>query len=261
MIYLRKSRKTKTQKGRRNQIIFVIILLFILITTGSYVKGFSQWINRPLQATKNFVTAPFDSATNYFASKKSLESQNKELLSENKKLKIELLTLNSLKSENEELKEILNYSDQNYNKAIAKVLNKPPASPFDTFVIDIGEDNSSEDLNLSIGKKVYYKNIIIGEIKEVYSKSSIVELYSSPNKNISVVIVGNETTASGQSNGTFKVSLPRDISIETGEPIFSSGDVVGVVSAIDFESSNTFQDIYFAFPFQLNEIDWVEILQ
>jgi cell shape-determining protein MreC len=210
-------------------------------------------INNPVNTVKDFTVSPFNNLFTYFSSKKSLVEQNKELLSENKRLKIELLTLDSVKKENDKLKEVLEFNENSGEKVLAKVVNKPPNSPFDTFVVNTG------DAKVEISNKVYHKNILIGEVEEIYSKNSLIRLYSSPDKNISVTIAGNQSNATGQSNGTFKISLPKDLEVSVGEPVLSSGKIIGTIGAIDVESSNTFQDIYFAYPFKLKEIDWVEI--
>lgn len=255
MNYLQKN-KRQGQRSRMNQIILIVVLVAILFIFGSRVKGLVQIVDVPVNAVKNIIIKPFGTFFNYLKSKDSLSEQNAMLDETNKKLRIELLTIESLRKENEALKSALQYSPDRDDRSLAKVLNKPPFSPYDTFVIDLGNSSATVDA------QIYYQNVPIGKILETYAKTSVVKLYSSSGEKIVVNIGSNseEVEAVGVSNGGFIIQIPKDILVEVGQTVtLSTGQVVGIIEAIEQESSNTFQKIYFNYPFDLKDIDWVEV--
>jgi rod shape-determining protein MreC len=251
--YLQKNKK-QVSKKRFNQIIFVVILITILFFLGSFVRGTVHFLNIPIVATEKIIIKPITTFFNYLSSKNNLVEKNNILEEENKKLKIELLTINSLRDENKDLKEILNYDEKFSDYTLAKVLNKPPVSPFDTLVISLNKDKSV------LNQKVYFFDLPVGYISEIYNNSSIVKLYSSSGEKI-FVNIGNSVEnieAKGVGDGTFKIEIPKDIDIKTGEIVtLVTGDTVGLVQGIEMESSNTFQNVYFKYPFALRDMNWV----
>ncbi len=251
--YLQKN-KNQPRRKKIKQTIFIIVLFLILIVAGSFVRGTVHFFNLPIIAVQKVIVQPINLLFHYFISKDRLADQNAILSEENKKLKIELLTVNSLREENEELKKIVGYNEKISKYTPAKVLNKPPVSPFDTFVIDITDDETK------IGQKVYYESLPIGFIFEVYENSSVVKLYSSSSEKIPVNI-GEEiknVPARGINDGNFVIEIPKDITIEKGEMVtLSTGEIIGVVDGVLTENSNTFQNVYFKYPFSLNDINWV----
>jgi len=249
MIYHTKNKR----RGKKNIILIsVFVLVLVLLFFGSPVKRIFQSINIPVNNSFDFAKAPFIGVFGHIQSKNSLISENEILVKENKELKLELLTNQSLKSENENLKNSLEFKESRPESKTAKVINKPPFSPFDTFVIEFG------DKEIFVDNQVYYSNTLIGKVEEVFGKSAVVRLYSSPSIETQISILDKlDTNASGQGSGKFKISIPKDLEISEGEPVFKDGNLFGIIKVININESNTFKDIYFSYPFELNEIDWV----
>jgi cell shape-determining protein MreC len=252
MTYRQKNKRKN--KDRNKQIIFVIVLLLVLLFLGGPIKGLVQAINIPISRVSDAAVVPFSGMTNYFKSKNALSEQNKFLSNENKTLKIELLTLESLQEENMRLKEILEYQTVPQNRSLGRVLNRPPFSPFDTLVVDLGENS-----NTFVGAKTFFNNVLIGEVEEIYTNSSIVRLYSSGDHVSPVSIAGNQVEARGSGSGNFEILIPQQVEITIGEPVFLGDKVIGVVAEIDPTTSDVFQTIYFSYPFKLQELDWIEV--
>ncbi|HRY31129.1 MAG TPA: rod shape-determining protein MreC [Candidatus Paceibacterota bacterium] len=248
--------KKQELKRKIHQAILVVVILAALFFFGSFVRGLVQFINAPISAAKEIITRPFGTFFGYFASKSELVERNLALDGENKKLKIELLTVESLRRENDSLKDLLNYNQENPNNLLAKVLNRPPVSPYDTFVIDLGSDK------VAVAQEVFYQNIPIGRIAEVYSGSAIVRIYSSSGEKIFVDIDEDLTNieALGIGGGTFRAKIPKDLIIDVGAMVTLPGGVLlGQVEGIEPEPSDTFQNLYFRYPFKLSQIDWVTV--
>lgn len=274
MTYLQKN-KRNNRHSKINQIIFVIVLIVILFFAGSQVRGVAQFLNGPINIVKSVVYSPFETFFNYLKSKDNLVDQNSALTEENKRLKIELLSLDSLKQENQSIKNILKYSNPERTSVVSKVINSNSFSPYDTLVIDVGENS------VTVGDEVFYANVPIGKIFEVYRSSSVVKLYSFNSEKISVKILKPESIfdnaptadidpvitnqlsaeAIGISSGGFKISVPKDVLLNINDIITKDDYVIGQIGSIEFDSSNTFQNVYFNFPFRTSDIEFVEIIK
>jgi cell shape-determining protein MreC len=112
-----------------------------------------------------------------------------------------------------------------------------------------------------VGNKVYYSGVLIGEIEEIYKNTAVVRLYSSSNKTLFVNISGNETEAVGLGGAGFILTLPKDIEISELETIFVGDSPIGKVDSIESDQSGAFQNIYFRYPFNINDIEFVQISQ
>jgi len=117
------------------------------------------------------------------------------------------------------------------------------------------------EAEIFIGNKVYYSGVIIGEIEEVYKNTAVVRLYSSSEKTLFVNISGNETETTGLGGGGFILTLPKDIEIKEGETVFTDSAPIGRVDSIEEGSGGAFQKIYFRYPFNINDIDFVQVSQ
>jgi len=250
MTYHQRNKKIVNRKA-----VAVAVVLLILFFFGPSVKGIVQWFSNPIITTKNVIVSPFKTSAEYFKVKQSLIDENDKLKNENRRLEIENLTVDSLKKENESLRNIVEFKEQDQNLVVAKVISQPPFSPYDTFVLGLGE------AEIFIGNKVYYSGVIIGEIEEVYKNTAVVRLYSSSEKTLFVNISGNETETTGLGGGGFILTLPKDIEIKEGETVFTDSAPIGRVDSIEEGSGGAFQKIYFRYPFNINDIDFVQVSQ
>lgn len=255
MTYLQKSRKTRNDKKRIILTTLLVALLLILFFAGDTVKDFVHRVGRPIMTLSQKISSPILVIPDYFKTKTLLVDENESLIKENKRLKVELLTVDELQKENSDLKDILNYEEVPNERSLSRVISRPPLSPFDTFIIDLG------DKDVKIESEVFYKNILIGHVEEVFSSTSIVRLISSPDSE-SFVDIGSDiqTEAKGVGGGSFVVSLPKDVFVEIGNLVsFSNDGIIGPIEAIEIDPISTFQNAYFSFPFSPKEIDWVEV--
>ncbi|HMP67422.1 MAG TPA: rod shape-determining protein MreC [Candidatus Paceibacterota bacterium] len=257
MIYHQKNKNNKSNKKIRNFVI--VIILITLFFVGQKFFDFVHLINLSINNFKTFVQDSVSPVGVYFKSKNDLISKNKQLIEDNKKLKISALMSDFYQQENSQLKSIIEYKDPNTQKVFARVVNSPRNSPQDTFVIDVGEEI------LNIGDKIFHLNVPIGFVDELYRNSSVVRLYSAKNQKIPVEIYSDDaiilSEAIGSSSGNFKMSIPKDISINVDDSVFFENHLIGQVGGIEFDSSNTFQNVYFVFPFSISEIKFVEIIK
>jgi cell shape-determining protein MreC len=249
MIYRPKNKKTNYRK-------YIILILFfvILFFFGNFFRVFIQGLASPILNINSSIFSGLENLTSYFKSKNELQKINNELVAENQDFKIKLLTLQSTQKENEDLKNQLNFIDPQSKTIVTKIITKPPFSPYDTFVI-----NSNEQIKKD--QKVHYKNMLIGYIIETYDKTAIVKLYSSSDEKIPVQLSGNGFEAEGQGNLSFKIKIPKSLIIEEGIPVYASetNSILGVVEVIYSDEASAFQDLYFKYPININDLNYVEI--
>jgi cell shape-determining protein MreC len=192
-------------------------------------------------------------------SKYGLEVENQKLKDEIAARDAAALELDTLKSENESLKNTLGRTGK-AQVTLGVIISRPPVSLYDTLVLDIGTNDG-----IKVGDKVYASgDVLIGDIAEVYSSESKVSLYSTPGR-ITPVLVGTSTIAAsamGKGGGNFVIKLPVSTKVVQGAVITIPHIRVhtfGVIDAIQVDSSDSLQTILFRSPVNVNQLQFVEV--
>jgi len=264
MNYLSKNNYSFSNRKRHHHwrwlvIVFVIVgLLFSIPAT----RGVMMFLARPIWKIERALLDGLSSSWSLLSSKRTLVEENRRLSEENSKSEYYILVNNFLRNENDQLHDLLGRkSDKNTHSIMASVLIKPGRSPYDILIIDAGSN-----YNVSVGDLVSIESVVVGDVTEVYAETSKVELYSTPGKNLPVLIGPNsiQGEALGLGGGNFRVKLPKETEIKEGDSIVIpsiTSNVFGVVEKIISGDNNTFQDIYFKTPFNLSELKFIEILK
>lgn len=260
MNYHLKSKQKYEPKTR----IFAVVSLFIVLNLfgwlfPNFTRNTAFLVAKPLWSASVFVLKPFESIKDYFIFKSSLIKANQNLEEELRTLRLNDIDRESLSKENEELKRQLGRNVVS-NRVISRVLSKPPRSPYDTLIIDVGTLH-----NISIGSKVYSgENIIIGKITEVTNSTSVVELFTKGDlKQESILLrTGSSFTLVGRGGANFGLEVPKDTDIQWGDvfvyPGFSSY-ILGTVYYIDISSQGSFKTVYLRIPGNIFSTQWVSV--
>lgn len=260
MNYPLRNNSKPRNKNRRIKIGAVIILftaLFLISFTGA-LKGYLNKIALPFWRFDGFITQKFSNFFPIIGSKRSLILENRRLAEELNKIGSDLSVQKIIQKENEDLKALLGREEGENNLVLAAVLVKPGISPFDVIIIDVGFDKG-----VKAGDRVLYEgSVAIGEVEEVYDKSSKIKMYSSPGEKF-LTLVGDKSVqaeAEGLGGGNFSVKLPRDIEVKEGDaavvPSIATS-VFGFVQKIELNPTDSFQKILFKIPANLSELKWV----
>ncbi len=165
----------------------------------------------------------------------------------------------TLQSENEQLKALLGRSTDKEQMTLAAVLVRPPQSPYDSIIIDAGNN-----MGLLVGDIIYAEmHYAIGKVVEVSENRSVVMLFSSSGQKASVLI-GSSTTAvsaEGQGGGNFYIKLPRNIEIQKGDPVIwpdIQTILLGSVEVVDSGNGDAYAHIYFKSPININTLRYVQ---
>ncbi|MES3004608.1 MAG: rod shape-determining protein MreC [Patescibacteria group bacterium] len=254
--------KSKPGKSpNRNKIILIAVVFLILLGTSFFfapsARSGGRSVLTPLWSVRTAVLRPFSAIGQFFSFKTTLIEKNKVLEEENATLRLKSFDYDILLQENESLKSSLGRKE-NESFLFAKVLSKPPVSPYDTLVLDIG----SED-GVMLGSKVYLSsNVIIGLVKNVTPKTALVELFSSSSQEnqLTVLRTGSSFLIAGKGGGNLQLEVPKDTDIVWGD-VFVYPDlktsVLGTVYYVDATSQGSFKTIHirlFANIFEINSV-------
>ena len=258
------------EKGNRlfNKVFvsILIVIAIIIIVRIFFPNTFTnslQYISSPFWKAKNSSVEGVINSSQLLRSKRSLVFENDNLKTQIRESEFKLLEFEFLKQENRSLKELLSREVFDIkNTILGAVLARPNVSPYDTFVIDIGESS-----NIKKGESAYVSgNVFIGKIDKVYKNTSTVKLFSSPGEitPVSIGLQNISANAEGRGGGNFIVRLPRGTEVEKGD-IITMPDIniklFAIVEEIKADPSDPFVTILFKNPININDIKWVQVVK
>ena len=209
--------------------VFVVCILTIFSQSVSNIGGsFAQTIARPFLYINTSITTHVVSFIEHIHFRNTLITENTALRQTIDEDNIKLLDYDAVVAENTALKKSFARVIDTHNTILAYVLVRPPISPFDTIVIDIGTDTgvAVDDLVFIGG------NEIIGTVSNVYAHTSTVQLYSFPGRETQAIVSGEAVTLTGRGGGNFEITTPKNAEIALNTPVILPGinqRVLGVV--------------------------------
>tara|TARA_B100000989_G_scaffold275782_1_gene235582 strand:+ start:258 stop:1487 length:1230 start_codon:yes stop_codon:yes gene_type:complete len=259
IIAIRSAFLKKSTKQKFSLLTLVFFSIFIIVLSSFELKAirFTKSIIKEIvyrssfivSIPENFILSTYlnlNEYTNYYKEYKNTKKELDDLKSENISTKI-------IRSENEELKSLIDGYSFTSNKILAKVI-VDHESPFLRSIII----NKGSKEKIKIGTNIYDRNYLVGRVIEVNYTTSRVLLLTDLNSNIPISITPGNTQAIVAGNGDkrgeikyIKSDLINKIESEsiaytsgTGS-IFKSGIPVGIVK-FDGEDlkSKIFVDFY-----------------
>lgn len=276
MTYL-ESRNKRSGAGRAigwSLLVAVVLMAIIHFFMPHFFPGIFTTIARP------FWRMEFSFQSGSIRSPSALLEENEALKRTIMENEVRLQSVTALEAENAELKSVLGRNVPSPASAsttasstvvvsasaipdgytLSAILKRPPATAYDEFIIDVGNDH-----NLSVSKKVYAPgNVLIGHVSQVLDDTATVILYSSPGEKYEV-LVGVErapATATGRGGGQYKTELPRDVTVKEGDFVINpslNDRPFGIVTAVLADPAEPFQTVLFAPPVNIYELRWVLI--
>lgn len=244
--------KSKPKNENRKKIIIILFVYFCLSVFGLFFgesfRGLVWGISRPMWATSSYITTPFSSIAGYFSKQSELIARNIALEEELEKTRVKLLDYDLILKENQNLKEEFGRGSVS-GKMLSVILSKPPRSPYDTLVLDVGSENG-----VVPGSRVYIgENIVIGLITNITPRTSLVNLFSTSGEKQEVTLsrTGESFLLEGRGGGNFKIEVPSDTDIVWGDTFVYPGisqSVIANVYYIDTSSQSSFKTVYLKTP-------------
>lgn len=255
--------KSKPKYPHRISVIFVVVL-FVLLSLSAFlfpnaIRTSLYSVSRPLWSFGGLTAKSFVSVKNFFIFKSMLVDKNLFLQDELSSLRLKQIDYEILLKENQDLKTELGRRGKS-NRIIANILSKPPQSPYDTFIIDVGSESG-----VSIGDKVYISSsIIVGLVKNVTTGTSVVQLFSTGGEKQEATLERTRTSfvLEGTGGGNFKLEVPKDTDVLWGDVFLypvSSSSIIGSVYYIDANSQSSFKTIYLRTPVNIFSTRYVFI--
>lgn len=258
----------RRQRNDRGKMAAAVFAAFFLVALWVFPVFFSTLSRAALVVLAPILRAKTE-ATVSVAKSPTLVRSRADLIAENKKLRREIETLIArdkervtLKKENAEMKELLGRRVKEPNGALAAVLSKPPVAPYDTLLIDSGDDDG-----VAIGDYVRaYGETVIGRVVAVSRSTARVKLFSSPGEKFEVIAgkANISAEAEGLGGGNFRIRLPRGVDVSEGDSVIIpliSQSAAGVVAVVRFTPNDSFQDVFFKSAVNLFELRWVEVIK
>ena len=261
--FLKKSTK---QKFSLLTLVFLSILIIVLSNLNFkpvrlLKSAISEVVYRSsfiVSIPENFIISSYFKISEYTNYHKEFQNTLEEL----NKLKSENISSEIIKSENEELKNLIDGYAFSKNKILAKVIVDHDSPFLKTIIINKGSKE-----NIKIGTNIYDRNYLVGRVIEVNFTTSRVLLLSDLNSNVPVSITPGNVQAivvgNGKKGGEIKYIKgnfydeieDKSIAYTSGTgSIFKSGKPVG---RINFLNENDLKKIQIVFYSDFTQLKYV----
>jgi len=260
MIHQFRDKKQIARKKRfiKNSIFLSLFLLLAVLGVYTFLSGGVHFIGRPIWKAKRAVIDNISNVGYIVHTKASVYKENENLLKENSDLKNSMIDYQVLKNENTSLKESFGRAPENKEIILANILTKPNYSPYDTIIIDIGNNKS-----VSVGDQVY-SNVVtpIGEISAVYKNTSLVNLYSNPGTTTPAMIDGTNTSVElvGRGGGNFEMTIPTDLPFTKGSYVYLpdlNSEIVATIEDVISTPNDPVKKVLLSSPVNVQSLKWV----
>lgn len=164
-----------------------------------------------------------------------------------------------LEKENEALKKELGRISGTVG-IVAHVQTVPNRSFYDSFIIDAGSLEGVTE-----GATVYaFDSIALGTITRVSERSSVVTLFSEPDRQTTGNVLSSDLaiTLVGRGGGEYEVRMPRDVSFVVGDLIVSQSTtptVLAEIKKVMTDPRDPFQKLLAKTPVNFTALKWVVV--
>jgi cell shape-determining protein MreC len=242
-------------------LIFLAVFIFFLIF----------YLSNPINSLVSDIFSPFFKAGGYFyksidqvfggfSSRSELVKENENLSNEIENNRLDLIDYESLKYENQKLRESLKIKPTG-DFITAAILARPPQIPLDSLLLNNGTENGLNDGDLVLaGEKT-----LIGKIVKLSRNTATVAL----NSFAGVVSYGyiartNEPLEiKGDGGGSIGAKVPINFDVVVGDKLMVSNSsiyMVATVGSIEEDQSSGFKNVLMSLPVDISKINTVFVV-
>jgi len=249
-------------KRLQNRSLLFVLLFLSIIGLVLHETGNTQAVENlilkpvtPVQDHLSSLTNDFSDLIQIFRDVKELRRRNEELQSLADSLMIENVRLKELESENEALRQLLQFTQANptytYKAAevVGHVIGQDPSNLLQFIIVDVGTDDG-----VAKGMPVVTDRGLVGRIVEVSSRSSKVLLITDVSSSVNAIVQSSRATGivQGKSGGGLVMKyIPQPVTVNVGDIILTSGLgatfpkrlVIGQVTAVHKRDIELFQQV------------------
>lgn len=258
-------RSPENKRGRKRKfflyaaVLLLVIAFLFRLGFPSFVSSIFSSISRPFLSLKNTLGASGGNILGTFYSKETLLAENRDLNAKLQNLQGIEAEFTLVSDENAALRKSIGVAS-NKNDAVLSVILKPPASPYDTLILDGGQNDAIKKSDIISGGA----GVVLGEITEVSGSSSKAEFFSSSGRTL-LAELGTQNiplTLSGIGGGNFESKLPKSITLNAGDPVYLPGmpqRLVGIVSGVVPVPNDSYDNVYIRVPVNIFELSFVTV--
>lgn len=260
MTYLIKSENKNFGKGKKILLVCLLIAAFIFVAyVSNFANSLTSNILSPLFNMGNSFYGSLGGMTKFFSDKNKIIEDNSNLSSEIEQLRVNVADYESLKYENEQLREELKIKPTG-NFISASVTAKYPQIPLDSMFLDKGANDGINKGDLVLAGD----RVLIGKVVEVSGNKSTVALNSFAGAvSYGFVARTNEPLEiDGAGGGSIKAKVPINFDIAVGDKIIVGGPLnylAAIVGLVEENSSSGSKKILMSMPVDVSKINIVFI--
>lgn len=241
-------------------LLFVLLLSLTIVGLALHETGNTQAVENlvlrpvtPVQSHLSNLANDFSDLVQTFRDVQELRRRNEELQSLADSLMIENVHLKELESENEALRQLLQFTEANpthsYSAAevVGRVIGQDPSNLLRYINIDVGTDDG-----MTKGMPVVTDRGLVGRIVEISSRSSKVLLITDASSSVNAIIQSSRATGivEGRVDGGLVMKyIPQPVTVNVGDIVLTSGLgatfpkrlVIGQVTAVHKQDIELFQ--------------------
>jgi len=262
MKMMHQTRRTKQSLFNGNFLrvlaIFLIILVFILtLNISNPVRSLVSEFLSPFFKTGNFFYNSLSQVSKFFSDKSKLIEENEKLLNEIENNRLDVINYESIKYENQKLREELQIKPAG-NFIAVPIIAKSPQIPLDSLFLDKGTEDGISNGDLVL----IDERILIGKIVKVSKNKAVASL----NSFAGVVSYGyiartiEPIEIKGSGGGGIEAKVPIDFDIFAGDKIMVSSSLTylaAIVGAVEEDRSSGFKNILMSLPVDVSKINIV----
>lgn len=238
--------------GRGALAFALFALVFRIIAPDAFAASIG-----PLARFSNALSARTAYLFSSFADAAALSKENETLVNES----LALASKNqALTQRVADLTALLGNVSTPTKSIVASVILRPPESPYDSLLVDLGSRDGVTLHMLALGPG----DVPLGTVIELHEQSARVELYSAPGKETNGW-VGNTKiplTIIGRGGGALEATISRSALIEIGDIVYVAGHgalPIGSVVRIDGDASSPGVVLRIQNATNVFSIIWVEL--
>jgi len=242
-------------------VALILIIIFFKIFSFNFVNRAALYAVKPFLYLSSGISHKWEGLKTDFSDKKRLQEENDALREKISRLEIKNALNEVSEKENIFLKSVFS-AEEAKKFIVAAVISRPPLSPYDILIIDAGiKEGVREGMPVSAAG-----NVLLGYVTDVSEGISKIKLISSFNEETNVVLEssGVSAIAAGAGGENFKITLPRQIKVETGEKVLTLGIqpyLLGFVEKIESQPTDPYQKIIFRLPLNIQNLNRVFLLK
>ncbi len=235
----------------------VVVLFAVDLLSGGAVRGFVREGVSSLSLAFERLGADI-SASGFFNSRASLESENEALKAQVASLQEQAALSGALQAQVGALESVVHLA-QSAPGITAPVASSFIASPYGTFLIAAGSDEGVVSGALALSGE----GVVVGRISDVSAHAATVLEIFAAEHSVDALLDGAPVTVTGEGGGNGKAEVPNGVTVSPGNAVTApefEGRVIGIVGHVDANPSNAAIQVSIGSPVDLGELQYVYVV-